>query len=541
MDETRVELGLRDFVRVLRRRRGLVALTVLVVVGVAVVASLLQTPVYAGRARVLLQSRNSESLFDPGTGVRADPNRAAQTEIEVIESEPVRAAVRKQLGAAPEISAQTVREADVIEVRAESTDPKRARDVVNAYVRAYLDYRRQQAVDDVLAAAEQLQGKLDGLQTQLDELDAKVANAPASQQAAVREDLASRKAAVIGQQSLFKQKLDELQVDAALKTGGSQLLSPAATPSAPVRPRPVRSAVLAAAVGLFFGCGLVFLVEYLDDSVKTKDDLARVAPYTPVIGLIPNVDDWLPGDTPRVVSISDPRGPAAEAYRTLRTSLQFVSLERQVRTLLVTSPNAEEGKSTTLANLGVALARAGQRVLILCCDLRRPRIHEFFGLDNSVGFTSVLLGKVPLAGALQAVPGQGRLLLLPSGPLPPNPSELLASKRTVELLTSLQNEADIVLVDAPPVLPVTDALVLSGRMDATLLVCLAGFTTRTDAARALELLGQVGAPLVGTVLNGVARDAGYGYAYGYNATVPGGDGAGTPAPPSTAAEALRRR
>jgi len=159
----------------------------------------------------------------------------------------------------------------------------------------------------------------------------------------------------------------------------------------------------------------------------------------------------------------------------------------------------------------VALARAGQRVIIVCCDLRRPRIHEFFGLSNDSGFTSVLLGKVPLSAALQKVPGQARLSVMASGPLPPNPSELLSSKRTVEVITSLQAEADIVLIDSPPVLPVTDALVLSGRVDATILVCVSGATTRKDAARAVELLEQVDAPLVGTVLNGVSAANTYGY------------------------------
>jgi capsular exopolysaccharide synthesis family protein len=182
-----------------------------------------------------------------------------------------------------------------------------------------------------------------------------------------------------------------------------------------------------------------------------------------------------------------------------------------MRTLQVTSANAREGKTTTLANLAVALARSGQSVVVVCCDLRRPRVHEFFGLDNEIGFTSVLLGKVPLARAVQDVPAQTRLSLLASGPLPPNPSELLSSKRTVEVLGSLQAEFDIVLIDSPPVLPVTDALVLSGRVDATLLIGVAGATTRKEATRAVELLRQVDAPLVGSVLNGVDVEGGYGY------------------------------
>jgi capsular exopolysaccharide synthesis family protein len=160
------------------------------------------------------------------------------------------------------------------------------------------------------------------------------------------------------------------------------------------------------------------------------------------------------------------------------------------------------------------LANTGQRVIIVCCDLRRPRIHEFFGLTNATGFTSVLLGKSPLSAALQPVPGQAGLALMASGPPPPNPSELLASRRTAEVLAALRSECDVVLVDSPPVLPVTDSIVLSRMVDATILVGTASRTTRKEYRRAVELLQQVDAPLVGTVLNGVEEEGLYGYGYG---------------------------
>ena len=513
--EEESELDLRDRLAVLRRRKGVVLLTVLLLAGVAVGASLLQTPRYAAAAEILLQPRSKESIFDPNTGQRSDPARAVQTEIRILRSEPIRTAVAQKIGVAPPISAQPLGPTDVISVRAESTSAKRAADVANAYANAYIDFRRKQAVDDVLAAAQQIQGKITDLQKQVDALENRVTNAPAAQQGSVRESVASERETLVAQHGLFKQKLDQLQVDAALKTGGAQLVTGASAPGTPVSPRPLRTGALAVAAGLIFGVALAFFVEYLDDSVKTKDDLARSAPGVPVIGLIPAVAGWKVTDDPRVASLEDPRSAAAEAYRTLRTSIQFLALDRPVRTLQVTSASAQEGKTTTLANLAVALARAGQRVILLDCDLRRPRIHEFFGLENETGFTSVLLGKVPLTATLQQVPDLARLSLLASGPLPPNPSELLSSNRTLEVLTALQSHADIVLVDSPPVLPVTDALVLSGRVDGTLLVAVAEATSRKDVARAVELLEQVDAPLVGTILNGIKTTGRYGYDYGY--------------------------
>ena len=495
--DTAALLGPRDYLRILRRRRLIVLLGVLAVFVPVVLLSLVQTPIYEAQAELLIQDRSSETLFDPNSGVRNDPARQIQNELHIIESPPVRDAVREKLGSVPDVSATPIGQTDLVRVAATSTDPARAAEVANAYTDAYIAHRREQAVDDVLKASEQVQGKISELQKQIDV-------APPEQ----REEL-------VRAQSLFKQKLDQLQVDGALKQGGAQLVTPAVTPTTAVSPRPLRNGLLAVFVGLLLGICLAFLLNYLDDSVRTKDDFERVAPGLPVLGMIPVVSGWKTKDRPFLVSTHDPMSPAAEAYRTLRTSVQFLGLDQPMRILQLTSANAREGKTTTLANLAVALAGAGQRVLVVCCDLRRPRIHEFFGLGNEVGFTSALLGKVPLADAIQAVPDQPGIDLLASGPLPPNPSELLSSNRTAEVLNTLRVEYDIVLVDSPPILPVTDGLVLSRRVDAVLLVSVAGATTRKEVVRATELLIQVEAPLVGAVLNGVDPEGSDGYAYQY--------------------------
>jgi succinoglycan biosynthesis transport protein ExoP len=494
----RLEPRLRVYLDVFRRRKGMVLLCVVLLVGATLVLSFLQTPVYEAKAEVLVRVTNNDSASDPAAGQRLDHARLVRTEIKILESPPVRDAVRRELATAPAVVASPAGQTDVINVRARSTDPKRAAAVANAYATSYIDLRRKSEVDAALAAVQQLQAKVSGLQTQIDAL-------PGGPQ----------RDALVSQQTLFKQKVDQLQVDAVLKTGGAQLVTNASEPTSPVKPRPVRNGVLALLVGLVVGTGLALLVDYLDDSVNTKEDLAGLAPDVPVLGLIPTVATWTSTDDAQVISLLDSTSRAAEAYRTLRTSVQFLLLEHSARTLQVTSASAGEGKTTTVANLGVALARAGLRVIIVCCDLRKPRVHDFFGLDNANGFTSVLLGKVPLTTALQSVPDQPRLSVLASGPVPPNPSELLSSKRTVEVLTSVQAECDIVLIDSPPVLPVTDGLVVSGRVDATLLVCAAESTTRKNAARAVELLRQVDAPLLGTVLNGVTAQAAYGDDPGY--------------------------
>jgi capsular exopolysaccharide synthesis family protein len=513
-------MELRDYVAIVRSRKGLIGLTVLIAVASALIASFLQTPVYEGHARVLLQPSSTQSLFDSGGGGNVDP-AFVSTEIQVIKSSPVRAAVRKELGRAPNVTASQVGDTRVVEVRAISSRPKQAAIVTNAYARSYVDFRRKQAVDELLSAGKEIQAKIAELQRPIDDLQAQISASPSRNDDSAR----SRRDSLVQQQGLFKQKLDELQVEAAFKrTGGAQIVSLASVPSSPARPRPVRNGLLALALGPIFGTALALVLNHFDDSLKTKEDLERSAHDVPVLGLIPAVPGWKNGAETQVVSLTAPSSPAAEAYRTVRTSIQFLAFYRSLRLIQVTSPSASEGKTTTVANIAVALARSGQSVIVVSCDLRRPRLHEFFSLPNRVGFTSVLLGQATLPSALRDVPGQERLRLLPSGPLPPNPSELLASTRTAELLAALQTQADMVILDCPPVLPVTDSAVLSASVDGTLMVVTAGLTSGKQVARAVELLRQVDAPLLGTIFNGVSPDGAYGYAYQYH---PYGDGNGT--------------
>jgi capsular exopolysaccharide synthesis family protein len=216
-----------------------------------------------------------------------------------------------------------------------------------------------------------------------------------------------------------------------------------------------------------------------------------------------------------LVAFTDPRSAAAEAYRTLRTNIQFASPDKPLKTLLATSTSPEDGKSTTLANLAITLAETGARTILVDCDLRRPALHTLFGLPNETGLTSLMLaGAEPLTPAQLPVQRTevANLGVLTSGPIPPNPAELLASRRMAEILTILAGLADYVLFDAPPIIAVTDAAILAPRVDGVLLIVRAGKTKRDLAIKARRLLEQVNAPLVGVVLNDATVDRN---AYGY--------------------------
>ena len=216
----------------------------------------------------------------------------------------------------------------------------------------------------------------------------------------------------------------------------------------------------------------------------------------------------------RLVTFSNPHSPVAEAYRTLRTNIQFSTIDKPIQTLLATSTGPDEGKSTTLANLAVAIAQTGSSVVLVDCDLRRPTIHRIFGLRNTDGLTNVALGEYRDALPFQdtAVPN---LRILAAGPTPPNPSELLGSRRMSEVISVLKGQADFVLFDTPPIIAVTDAAVLASKVDGVLLVIRAGKTKRDLAKRAKELLDKVNANILGVVLNDARAESN---AYSYYAS-----------------------
>jgi polysaccharide biosynthesis transport protein len=491
------ELEVRDYLRILRRRGALIAITTGVVLALAMVWVAVQEPSYQARARVLVRPDRSQSVFNNNPRV-ADPNRFVQTEVLVFESPAVRDIVRGRLGAAPRVNTHQIDQTDVIEIVADAGEPRRAADLANAYAEAYIELRRRQAVGDVLAAVEQLQTKISELQREIDTAGGE------------------RQRLLIDQQAVFRQKLDELQVDSALQQSTARLIAGASVPRRAASPAPVRTGLTALVFGAMAGVGLALGREYLDDSIRTAEDLSGVE--VPVLATIPAVAAWKSEEDALIVSLDAPTSRPAEVFRTLRTSLEFLAMERDVDVVHVPSPGQSEGKSATVANLAVSLARAGRRVVMVDCDLRRPRLHEYFHTSNHVGLTSVMAGAATLNDAVVTVPGLSRVLLLPAGPVPGNPSELLGAARTGRLIEALRGDRTTVLIDSPPVLPVTDALLIARHADATLVVCRAGQSTRRQVRRTIELLGGVKATLAGIVVNGVpetALEGRYGYGYGY--------------------------
>ena len=512
MDELEpTEANLRTYLQVIGRRfPWLLAVTVLSV-AVAVAFTAVQKKQYSATAELLVQPA-SGSVPISGTQPTVSATQVL-TELQLITNAPVKAQVTKKLGFTPKISAAEVGQTSVIGLTASARTPLLAAQIANTYAQTFVAYQRTIALNALTATELQLEGQITALDAQLKPLESETPPSAGT---------TSTISALAGQEAVLKEQLAQLQIAGAESPGGVEVVSPASPPTSPSSPKRLRDGEIALVIGLLLGFGAAFAAEYFDDKVYTKDEAERLSGGVPVLAIIPRVKSWNRSRRPTLITEVDPFSPATEAYRSLRTSLQFAGHDGRLKTILITSASGAEGKTSTVANLGVVMAKAGERVVVVSGDLRRPRIGKFFGQDETPGFTSVLLGHAELKDALQPVANTPQLALLGTGPIPPNPAELLGSDKGAEIFRVLANDFDIVLIDSSPLLPVSDPLVLSGYADAVLMVVMVGVTTRAEVERASELLARVNARPTGIVLNKATRRSGntseYGYGYKYRYT-----------------------
>jgi capsular exopolysaccharide synthesis family protein len=287
------------------------------------------------------------------------------------------------------------------------------------------------------------------------------------------------------------------------------VVEPAQANPGPVRPHVRLHTLLAGVIGLFLALGFVFLLEFLDNTLKSADDLSRSLGLT-ALGTVGRISGKNYHD--KLIVFQGAFSPISEAYRMIRSNIHFMSVDRPAKTIMVTSSTPQEGKSVTAANLGVVMAQSGLKTILVDADLRRPTQHQIFQVPNLAGLTNLLCSpELEINDHLRNTNVEN-LHLITCGVLPPNPSELLGSQRMRQLLASLNQMADVVILDSPPVVAVTDAAVLSNRVDGVVLVTYAGQTRRDVARQAVLNLQQAGANLLGGVLNGISkREGGYSY------------------------------
>lgn len=491
---------LSDYLRVLRRRAWIVVLAAVLVPVVAVVLSLQQSKLFEGSAEVLLNQQNLAASLTglSDANVYQDPARFVQTQVDLARG-PVLA---DRVTGATGTSFDLLENSDVFgrdnsnilvfEVRAPRADV--AEHLASAYARQFARYRTELDTGSLVRARAQLGERLDRLRASGDETST-----------------------AYGELLQQDQQLETLQ---ALQASNAFVVRPA-TEAPQVRPRPVRAAAVGLGLGLAFGIALAFLMEALDTRVRTVDEVGTRL-RLPLLARIPAPHRQLRDGG--LVMLREARSPQGEAFRMLRTNLDLSTVGRAARTLLFTSAGGQEGKSTTAANVAIAVARAGHRVVLVDLDLRRPALARLFELQGGPGLTDVALERVNLDAALQHVVlseapvaphlegangllgGHGLLEVLVPGPLPPDPGEFVGTPVLADILGQLRARADYVILDAPPLLGVGDALLLSSKVDAIVVVVRLALARRSRLDELRRVLERMPTRKLGFVLTGVKHD-----------------------------------
>lgn len=534
----------REYLRVLWHDKWrILALGVVLALVFGLVGAFVVSPRFRTDATVTLDPVALSALLDT-TGAPRDLQSDLAAELDVVDDNELRGAVAEQLGFGYDGGARiTAGSSSSLDFSASAGSAAHAQQALDALVNAYLARRIELGtalVDDQIAPLRQQQANLqqqrDEASAPLDSIEVQLNDNPTPEyRAQLLEQQANLQNQLGDTLNEFDNQIAQTQTQIArlqdfkdlIKGGGNAQVTRGPTTSQ-TTPGGSRLAVIGLILGLLLGLFISVGRRVLDTSIRSRRALERATGQR-VLGLIPKVVDWDP-DQVQNVALSHPTSPPAEAYRTLRTSLRFLTVDGDVHRLLFTSAGAGEGKSTTVANIGVTLARTGKRVLLVDADLRKPRLHEFFGLTDGEGLATALRG-ADVAGLLRPVDGLDSLWVLTAGGPMADSSEHLGSERAAEVFATLDGLADLVVFDAPPVLPVADALEVGRQVDAVVLVASAGRTKPKEARLAAELVTQVGAPLVGAVLNDIAREMGEGYAfeYGYDLEDRGAATAGTDA------------
>ena len=420
MPEPAVEPSIRGYLQVLRSGRWWVAAFSLLGLTIGLTLSLTATKQYSATAQLLVQSAGSIDLTTGGQS--AITSAEVQTELQLVNSAQVQSQVLKKLGSIPGVSASQVGQTNVIAVTSVNPSPALAARIANVYAKAFVQWSTATTLASLASAENQLKDQIKAVSKQISHLESSTS---------------ARASALFNQQAVLKGQLAQLQVAGATAATGLELVTTATAPTSPSSPKPVQETLLGLIAGLIVGIGAAFLRDSLDDTLTTGEAVELVS-AAPVLATVPMVPLLRKAPSPVLVSVSAPTSQPAEAYRSLRTSLQFARNDRPLRTLLVTSPSAGEGKTTVVVNLGAVFAQAGARVVLVSCDLRRPGLSRFLAPGEQAELCSVLAGEQPLdagrhAGARRGRPVDARRARRYAD----NPTELLAGQRMRAMVAEL--------------------------------------------------------------------------------------------------------
>ena len=518
MDNSQVEqidedLDLRRYFSLFWHWAWLIILVGLLVGATSFFISIFMTPFYQSTTTVLLNTASATESTDYSSVMMSE--QLTSTYSLMMTKDPVLSQVIEQLSLDNPledikkwITVTPISDTQLIEVTVETPHPILSANIANAVVTVFAAQ-----IQDI--QAQRFSQSKATLEIQLADIEKQISTYSAQAESTyLTEEKAGLETKITQYREMYSNLLlsyEQVRLAEAQSVSSIVQVEPATLNLIPVRPKVMQNTLLAAVAGILLTAGIIAVREAMDDTIKTPEEINRKF-NLPVLGVI----NHHAHERKSPITLTNSRSPTAEAYRTLRTNVNYTSVDRPLRTLMVTSAEAGEGKTMTIANLGVVMAQNGKQVIIADCDLRHPRVHTYFGLTNQLGMSTLFSNAdMELSGIRQPTKVE-HLTVVTTGSLPPNPAELMGSQRMRAILTLMSQAADVVLIDTPPTLAVTDAAALASSMDGVILVVCPG-KTRTSALRqTLEQMRQVNAHVLGIVLNDVIiRGRAYGYHYKY--------------------------
>ena len=460
-----------------------------------------QVPVYESSTLVMINAAPSTASANYGSVVTSQ--QLVETYAQIMTTQPVLDEVIQQLGLAEllleSIQVEPSQNTQLLTVIVQDTDPLRAAAIANTLVAVFIAQVQQDQTARYADSKLNLEDQMAAVQQQIQATTASLtalADTPENQ--VRRSNLQISLTQYQNSYSYLLQSYSQLRLAEAQSTSTVIQKDPAVSNPIPVKPLPLRNALLAAVVGLMLAGGLILLIEYLDDTIRDPQEITRKW-GVPILGMITR---YRSNGSP-LVTLKQPRSPVSEAFRSLRTNLEYAAVDSPLKTILVTSPSPQDGKTTIVSNLACVIAQGDRRVVVVDADLRRPQVHRFFQLFNRLGLSNQLIRPQDRSDfSLQDTELPG-LKVVTSGRLPPDPSELLGSNKMQEMLASLTAQFDCVIIDSPPALMVTDAVVLSTRVSGVILVVKPSVTKRAELQHVIEQMKHVNARILGVVVNDV--------------------------------------
>ncbi len=527
------EYTLLDYLSVARKRWIWIAVPVLLLGGLAAFYSISQEDRFEATAGVLLADSAAQRTLDPASQNTGFLSRELSNEIKLATSDKVEILVAERLGELPEMTVDSDPEADMLVFTSSSATADRAAVAANTWAEMYIDVKQDEAVRTIDAAIGRLSESLEALRIErqtlrapLDEIDDRISAAADPEVAAglqrdydrLADDLRYELELLDNRAASSVSSLTELELQAGLSAvGEAQVIEVAEAPDARSNAPLARTVAAGVVGGLVLGLALALLAEMRDNTIKSAADVAAITDL-PVLASVPEAnkrDRKLLG----MATAREPDGVYADSYQKLRSSLEFLSLEglndEGVKSVMITSPSPSEGKSTTSANLALAMSSVGRRTVLVDLDFRRATVHKIFGIHQSPGLSDFVLHGADLSRIAYALvePGLEDLLVVPTGTVPPNPASFVGTRRFLTTIDWLESQADVVLLDTPPLLAVSDAHTISKHVDAVVVTARVGSTTKAEMLEVIGAMRQVGANLVGIVLIGVDEAESYGKRY----------------------------